>query len=105
VAAPKMTIEDLYDLYGHLQGQIAATTNLAAATSLHPDKETIERVIQFTASSNGYQRVSISNRRSVPLRINTKPYSDVASASQPSFARRSIVAAIALDRSAAALRR
>jgi hypothetical protein len=57
LTTPKMTIEDLYDLYGHLQGQIAATTNLAAAlAALHPDKQTIERVIQFTATSNGYQQ-------------------------------------------------
>jgi hypothetical protein len=55
--APKMTIENLYLVYAHLQGQIAATTNLAAAlAALHPDKQTIERVIQFTATSNGHQQ-------------------------------------------------
>jgi hypothetical protein len=52
---PKMTIEDLYDLYGHLQGQIAATTNLVAAiAALHTDRETIERIIRATEVSNGY---------------------------------------------------
>jgi hypothetical protein len=57
MTAPKMTIENLYEVYAHLQGQIAATTNLAAAlAALHPDKQTIERVIQFTATSNGYQQ-------------------------------------------------
>jgi len=52
-----MTIEDLYELYGHLQGQIAATTNLAAAiAALHPDRQTIERLMLATAASDGYQR-------------------------------------------------
>jgi hypothetical protein len=59
---PKMTVEDLCDLYGHLQGQIAATTNVAAAlAALHPDKQTIERVIQFTATGNGYQQAGGSS--------------------------------------------
>jgi hypothetical protein len=54
---PKMTTEDLYELYGHLQGQIAATTNVAAAiAALHPDRQTIERIIRATATSKGYQK-------------------------------------------------
>jgi hypothetical protein len=53
----KMTIDDLYELYGHLQGQLAAATNLAAAVAaLHPDRQTIERVIESTAASKGYHR-------------------------------------------------
>ena len=62
ITVPKMTIEDLYELYGHLQGQIAATTNLdAALAALHPDKQTIERVIQFAATSNGHQQAGGSS--------------------------------------------
>jgi len=54
---PKPTIEDLYELYGHLQGQIAATTNLAAAlAAFHPDRQAIEQVIAATAASKGYER-------------------------------------------------
>jgi hypothetical protein len=50
-----VTLEELYELYRHLQGQIAATTSLAAAlAALHPDRRTIERVIEATAVSKGY---------------------------------------------------
>ena len=56
-SVPKMTMDALYELYGHLQGQIAATTNVAAAiAALHPNRQIIERLIQATASSDGYQR-------------------------------------------------
>jgi hypothetical protein len=58
-----MTIDDLYELYGHLQGQIAATTNLAAAVvATHPHRQTIERIIEFTAASEGYRREGGSSR-------------------------------------------
>jgi hypothetical protein len=55
--------------------------------------------------SYGSCGVSASNRRSPSRRTNTKPYTGVASACQPSPVRRSIVAAIAPDRSAAGSRR
>src|ERR1035438_7112701 len=53
----------------------------------------------------GSRGVSISNRRSVSLQTNTNPYSTLPSACHPSPWRRSIAAAIALDRSVACSRR
>jgi hypothetical protein len=54
----------------------------------------------------GSRGVSISNRRPPPARrMNTKPYSISASACQPLLASRSIAAAMAPDKSAAASRR
>jgi hypothetical protein len=52
------TIDDLYIAYAHLAGQLAATTNLAAAlAAVHPmDRETFERVMAATAASDGYKR-------------------------------------------------
>jgi hypothetical protein len=58
-----MTIEDLYETYGHLQGQIAATTNLCAAiAALYPDRQIIERIIAATSTSDGYQRAGGTTR-------------------------------------------
>jgi hypothetical protein len=57
MSSPKLTLEDLYVCYGHLQGQVAAVNTIAAAlAALHPDKATIERVLHMTESSDGFQR-------------------------------------------------
>jgi hypothetical protein len=55
---PTPTLDDLYDSYAHLAGQLAAVTNLAAAlAALHPEHEqTIERILEATSGSKGYQR-------------------------------------------------
>src|ERR1700758_4782148 len=55
--AQNVTPEDLYVCYGHLQGQLAAVTTIAAAlAALHPDKATIEPVVRMTETSEGFQR-------------------------------------------------
>jgi hypothetical protein len=52
-----MKIEDLYDLYGHLQGQVSVAINVSAAiAALHPSRETIERIIHWTAASTDSRR-------------------------------------------------
>jgi hypothetical protein len=53
----KMTIEELYDTYGHLQGQVSVAINMCAAmAALHPSRETIERIVNFTATSTDSRR-------------------------------------------------
>jgi hypothetical protein len=52
-----MKIEDLYVVYGALQGQVAAITNVCAALAAkHLDKELLERVLTTTQQSEGYKR-------------------------------------------------
>jgi hypothetical protein len=52
------TMDELYIAYAHVAGQLAVTTNLAAAlAALHPEHhETLERVIAATEASGGYKR-------------------------------------------------
>lgn len=52
------TIDELYIAYAHLAGQIAATTNLAAAlVALHPEcRQTLERIMAATEASDGHKR-------------------------------------------------
>ena len=52
------TIDELYIAYAHVAGQLAVTTNLAAAlAALHPEhRETLERVMAATEASDGYKQ-------------------------------------------------
>jgi hypothetical protein len=52
------TIDELYVAYAQLAGQLAVTTNLAAAlAALHSERhQTLERVIAATEASGGYKR-------------------------------------------------
>jgi hypothetical protein len=52
------TIDELHIAYAHLAGQLAVTTNLAAAlVALHPEhRQTAERVLSATAASGGYKQ-------------------------------------------------
>jgi hypothetical protein len=52
-----MKVEDLYDLYGHLQGQVSVAINVSAAiAALHPGRQTIENIIGATAESTDPRR-------------------------------------------------
>lgn len=52
------TIDELHIAYAHLAGQVALTTNLAAAlVALHPEhRQMLERVIAATEASDGHKR-------------------------------------------------
>lgn len=56
------TIDELHMAYAHLAGQLAITTNLAAAlVALHPEhRQTLERVIAATEASGGYKQAGSS---------------------------------------------
>jgi len=52
------TIDELHMAYAHLAGQLAITTNLAAAlVALHPEhRQVVERVMAATEASGGYKQ-------------------------------------------------
>jgi hypothetical protein len=52
------TIDELHIAYAHLAGQLAITTNLAAAlVALHPEhRQILERVVAATEASGGYKQ-------------------------------------------------
>jgi len=52
------TIDELHMAYAHLAGQLAITTNLAAAlVALHPEhRQIVERVMAATEASGGYKQ-------------------------------------------------
>lgn len=52
-----MTIDELYKVYGRLQGQVAAAVNVCAMmAALHPARESIERILEATATSANSRR-------------------------------------------------